>query len=172
MNIFVLSRNVRTCARMHCDQHVVKMPLETAQLLSTALHELDPERWKNLRDQGLAYKPTHVNHPCAIWARACINNYLWLAALGLELCQEYSYRFGGENRKRHKCEAVLVALKENAPQMERLRCITPFALAMPEEFVSVADPVSSYRSYYLGQKLVFARWTRRPEPDWVTAGRS
>ena len=93
MNIFVLSRNVRTCAVLHCDQHVVKMPLETAQLLSTTLALTDPAQWAALREQQLAYLPTHQNHPCAIWARECINNYLWLARLGIELCAEYSFRF-------------------------------------------------------------------------------
>jgi hypothetical protein len=36
MNIFVLSRCPRAAARLHCDKHVVKMILETAQLLYTA----------------------------------------------------------------------------------------------------------------------------------------
>jgi hypothetical protein len=167
MNIFVLSRNVRTCARMHCDQHVVKMPLETAQLLSTALFLTDSTKWDELHKQGLAYKPTHANHPCAIWARECINNYLWLAALGLQLCAEYNYRFGEAKVRAHKCEAVLRALATAAPDLPRQRCVTPFALAMPEEYRAAGDPVSSYRRYYNGEKLAFARWTRRDRPDWA-----
>src|SRR5690242_18255811 len=112
MNIFVLSRNVRTCARLHCDQHVVKMPLETAQLLSTALALSEPGCWAELQAQGLAYKPTHREHPSAIWARECINNYLWLCRLGIELCAEYSYRFA---ERQHACEAVIAALRAHAP---------------------------------------------------------
>jgi hypothetical protein len=167
MNIFVLSRNVRTCARMHCDQHVVKMPLESAQLLSIALHCADSARWQELNGCGLVYKPTHFNHPCALWTRACINNYLWLAALGLELCAEYEYRFGEAKGAKHRCEPVLRALIGNAPALPRKRCITPFALAMPEECQIANDPVASYRQYYIQHKLPFARWTKRERPDWV-----
>mgnify|MGYP001364327535 CR=1 FL=1 len=36
MNIFELDENPLVCASMHCDKHVVKMPIEYAQLLSTA----------------------------------------------------------------------------------------------------------------------------------------
>ena len=163
MNIFVLSRNVRFCARMHCDQHVVKMPLETAQLLSTALYSAEPERWAEMNAQGLAYKPTHANHPCAIWARECINNYLWLARLGLELCAEYSYRY--ESRV-HKSQAVLEALRANAPALPDKRVITPFPLARPEDCQIPGDPVGSYRRFYLMHKARFARWKRREVPEW------
>ena len=33
MNIFILDDNPRACAEYHLDKHVVKMPLETAQLI-------------------------------------------------------------------------------------------------------------------------------------------
>jgi hypothetical protein len=81
MNIFVLSRNPRRAAEQHCDKHVVKMILETAQLLYSA-HPDKPHE--------AAYKRTHANHPCAIWARTSLANYQWLCALGFWLCQEYS----------------------------------------------------------------------------------
>lgn len=170
MNIFVLSRNVRTCAQQHCDRHVVKMALETAQLLSTALHCAAPERWAELNAQGQAYKPTHLNHPCAVWARECINNYLWLARLGLELSAEYSYRYsppGGAPRV-HKSQAILSALRAHAPALPDKRVITPFALAMPEECRLPGDPVGSYRRFYCLHKAAIARWTRRPAPAWFT----
>ncbi len=168
MNIFVLSRNVKTCARLHCDQHVVKMPLETAQLLSTALHCADRVSWSALHADGLAYKPTHLNHPCAIWTHGCINNYLWLAALGLELCSEYDYRFGASKGHEHKCRAVLNALKSHAPLLSRRRTITPFALVVPEDCILPGDPVNTYRKYYREHKAAFARWTGRDVPEWMT----
>ena len=56
MNIFVLSKNPQIAAHLHCDKHVVKMILETAQLLYSA-HPVIPG----------GYKRTHVNHPCAVW---------------------------------------------------------------------------------------------------------
>jgi len=169
MNIFALSRNVKACARFHCDQHVVKMPVETAQLLSTALHCHDQERWAELNASGLAYKPTHFNHPCAVWARECVNNYLWLGALGRELCAEYWFRFARERQRTHKSATVLDALIANAPRLPRLPCITPFPMVMPQEYVVGHDPVASYRNYYRLHKASFARYTGREVPDWMNA---
>ena len=68
MNIFVFSYNQRQCAIYTCDKHVVKMIVETAQLLSTAHHVLDGE-------QARLYRKTHVNHPCSVWTRKCSANY-------------------------------------------------------------------------------------------------
>ena len=39
MNIFVLDDDIEKCARYHCDKHVVKMILESAQMLSTVSRE-------------------------------------------------------------------------------------------------------------------------------------
>jgi len=84
MNIFVLSYDVEECAKWHLDKHVVKMPLETAQLLCTALwyHGGKP-----------LYKKAHKNHPCNLWTRESQANFNWLVALGFSLCSEYQYRY-------------------------------------------------------------------------------
>lgn len=151
------------------------MPLETAQLLSTTLHLSDPARWAELHAGGLAYKATHQNHPCAVWTRECLNNYLWLAALGLELCAEYEYRYGGRPRRgesgprEHASKPVIAALLKAAPALPRCRHITPFALALPED-CQLGDAVLSYRRYYALHKSAFARWTRRPPPEWYVTG--
>jgi len=89
MNIFFLSLNPQEAARLHCDKHVVKMILETTQLLYSSHWILNPE---NLPEN--AYKLAHKNHPCSIWVRSSITNYMWLASLGLWLCEEYKYRYG------------------------------------------------------------------------------
>ena len=174
MNIFVLSRNVRSCAAMHCDQHVVKIALETAQLLSTSLYLVDGETWEKLHSAGRAYKPSHMQHPCALWTRASINNYLWLCRLGIELCEEYTYRFGerrgGEKGPRcHKSAAVIRVLREHAPMLPKLRHVTPFAIVVPDD-CQVGDAVLCYREYYLRHKSAFARWTKRAPPAWFEEG--
>ena len=38
MNIFVLDESPVTSAQMQCDKHIVKMPLETAQMLCSVWH--------------------------------------------------------------------------------------------------------------------------------------
>ena len=69
MNLFYLDRDPVEAARMQCDRHVVKMILETAQMLSTAHIELDGKQ--------VAYKATHKNHPSTVWVRSSSLAYNW-----------------------------------------------------------------------------------------------
>ena len=45
MNIFVLDKDPHIAAQMHCDRHVPKMIVESAQMLSTAHRLLDGEEY-------------------------------------------------------------------------------------------------------------------------------
>ena len=69
MNIFVLHPMPDVAARMQCDKHVSKMTLETAQMLCTVINELGGTS---------PYKSAHVNHPCSVWARQTMGNFMWL----------------------------------------------------------------------------------------------
>ena len=73
MNIFFLDNDIRKCAIYHCDKHVVKMTLETAQLLCGVHHIIGGDA---------PYKLSHKNHPCSIWARESLSNYMLLSELG------------------------------------------------------------------------------------------
>jgi hypothetical protein len=154
MNIFLLDLDIDCCARYHCDQHVVKMILESAQLLCTglSLHGIDE----------LPYRPTHPGHPCALWVAESYDNFRWLTRLALALNSEYRYRFRRE--RDHRSIAVVRAVRK---QRYAARGLTPFAQAMPEQFRDPKDPVRAYRRYYVAEKLGFARWTRRRVPAWV-----
>ena len=88
MNIFFLSINPEVCAIMHCDKHVRKMILEYAQMLCTAHHVCG--RYKNPK----LYKISFKNNPCTVWARTSSGNYLYLYILFINLCKEYTRRFG------------------------------------------------------------------------------
>lgn len=148
MNIFILDNCPVLAALMQCDKHVVKMCLETAQMLSTIA--------------GGPYKPTHVNHPCTVWARTSHHNFVWLYAHGLALCNEYRHRYG----KDHKCLDVIESAYHNGFDKVPKGEATPFAQAMPEE-LKHEDAVKAYRDYYHQKsKVVDMRWTRRPIPDW------
>jgi hypothetical protein len=151
MNIFVLDHDVKRCAQAHNDKHVVKMILETAQLLSTV-------QWQSGREAP--YKQTHVNHPCSVWARESLGNYMWLCELGLELCKEYTHRYG----KVHKSEAIIRYLAEAPPSLSN-KGMTPFAQAMPEE-CKANDAVTAYRNYYIQEKGGMAKWSKRERPYW------
>ena len=147
MNIFVLDRNPIIAAQLHLDKHVVKMPLETAQMLSSI--------------NGGPYKITHKNHPCTVWARQTKGNYNWLVQLGFALCNEYSFRYS----KRHKCRDVIEKLKY-APDFIPDGGRTPFAQAMPDA-CKRDDAVEAYQEYYRVGKAHIAKWTRRDVPEFM-----
>ena len=119
MNIFILDENPKKCAEYHNDKHVVKMILETAQLLCGVHHMVESKL-------DVPYKLSHKNHPCSIWARECIENYVWLCDLGMELCLEYTYRYG----KRHKSQDIIEWCIINHPPIKEIGELTPFRLAM------------------------------------------
>ncbi len=152
MNIFILDKDTEKCARFHCDKHVVKMILESAQLLSSAL------RISGI-DQG--YKLTHRNHPCSLWARESLSNWKWLRELATALNVEYRYRFSKEIN--HKSFDVIESLP--LPRIED-QGVTPFAQAMPEIYRD-KNAVKAYRRYYIAEKHNLFQWTRRKQPYWV-----
>ena len=152
MNIFFLDFDTQKCAEYHCDKHVVKMILETAQLLC-GVHHMTPQ---------VPYKLSHKNHPCAIWVRESLSNYLYLCDLGLELCKEYTYRYG----KRHKSQDVIEWCLDNKPNIHDVDFTAP-PKAMPDEY-KVEDVIESYRNYYRGAKSGFAVWKKRNIPEWFS----
>ncbi|WP_299494459.1 pyrimidine dimer DNA glycosylase/endonuclease V [uncultured Shewanella sp.] len=156
MNIFVLDNDIEHCAQYHCDQHVIKMILESVQILCTAL---------NKKGFVAPYRSTHIHHPCVLWVEASFDNFLWLKELTRALNQEYRYRY--DKRDDHKSIAVLDTLKDDKYKYEHLG-LTEFAQAMPDQYKIVGDPIKAYRQFYLGDKMHFAKWRKRPAPDWIT----
>lgn len=157
MNIFYLDDDPFKAAGFMYDQHVVKMILETAQLLSTAHHVLGS-------GTSEMYKKTHVNHPSAVWVRESVNNYDWTYLHFLGLCQEYTYRYG----KTHKTETKLKDVLGRTPPSIPDGPLTPIPLCMPD--VHKTDcPVQSYRHYYVfGKAEHMHKWRRRGAPEWYT----
>jgi hypothetical protein len=152
VNIFILDSNIKRCAQYHCDKHVVKMILESAQILSTVLR---------LNDVDYGYKVTHVNHPCTLWAGKSLSNWKWLRELASALNNEYRFRFKKEiNHKSFDLIQSMPALI--IPDFG----LTSFAQVMPEEYRH-KDPVIAYRNYYAGEKGRILIWTKRTTPFWV-----
>lgn len=154
MNIFYLDPDPSVAATYHVDKHVVKMILETAQLLSTAHQLLDGER------EGL-YKATHKNHPCSKWVRASKSNYQWLYSLFCSLCDEYTFRYGKVHKTDQKMREALSVPPTNITDVG----FTPPAQAMPDH-CKKEDPIAAYRTYYRLEKKSFASWKKRAVPDW------
>jgi CHAD domain-containing protein len=176
MNIFYLDKNPVIAAQMSCDKHVVKMILETAQLLSTAHRVLDGKeyidarsgrrikRWKLRRTshEKVVYKATHVNHPSAKWARVSRQNYLWLYEHFLGLCAEYTWRYG----KVHLCQTKLSAMLCNEPKNISDYGKTQMPQAMPD-YCKERSSVQAYRNYYINEKYRLLQYTNREPPTWL-----
>lgn len=158
MNIFVVSKDPIIAAKSLNDRHIVKMPLETAQMLSAVA-----DRYGH----PSLYKVSFKKHPCTLWAGDSYDNWMWLIKHGIALSEEYTARFG----KIHTCESVIKwYLENNYGPPESLKGLTPFAQAMPDEYRH-ENPVVAYRAYYLGDKQFFKdgkrpTWKNASPPKW------
>lgn len=166
MTIFILSdRGPHDNAKQHCDKHVVKMVLETAQMLRGA-HQFygSPQRY--------TMSAGHMKHPCSLWVQKSLQNYDYLYELGLELCDEYTARYG----KEHASQSVIESLpypRDLIPSLGQ----TPFACAFKkgawfeDELKELAQEsvVEAYQWYYVYDKSRFAKWkTYAAPPGWFT----
>jgi hypothetical protein len=161
MNIFFLSLDPEEAARMACDRHVIKMILESTQLLYTAQH-LSPGNFLH-ECPYTPYKATHKNHPSAIWARESSYQYDWLCRLALAYCDEYRFRYGQD--KEHQCEKHLKWLFENQPELPHFFFKEP-PQCMPDQYKNESC-VEAYRAYYIGEKISFITYKNRNTPDWL-----
>jgi hypothetical protein len=177
MNIFYLDPDPVICAQQHNDKHTTKMIVEYAQLLSTAHRYLDGDKLIGLSKTGrkhtryvlpdyresILYTATHINHPSAIWVRSGVQQYRWLHDLLIELCKEYTHRYG----KIHKVERELLWELDRFP---RKIAIWPEwsepTPAMPDEIKINDSSVKSYRNYYIKSKSHLAKWKNRNVPQW------
>lgn len=175
MNIFQVDNNPVIAAQSLVDRHVVKMILESAQLLSTAHRILDGEfyvdsssgrRIKRYRlndgREDILYKATHSMHQSAIWCRESVENYLWLVDHFAALLDEYTYRYG----KKHKCAELLYILQSPPFNLKQYDG-TPIRCAMPDEYKISIDPVANYRAYYKNGKKHLFKFTKRQPPEWI-----
>ena len=145
MNIFYLDKDPVKAAKVQYNKHIVKMILESAQMLCTAHHCIMGE------DADVPYKSAHKNHPSTIWARQSAQNYAWLYYHMMALGNEYTKRYGKKHLTITKCEDKLAILPggiletgfEQPPQ------------CMPDEYKDECS-VQAYWNYYIGEKHVIA----------------
>lgn len=167
MNVFYLDQDPILAAQAQCDAHVVKMILEAAQMLCTALHVTLAERGG--AGDPVPYRMTHKNHPSAVWVRQDALHAMWLVDHARALGDEFTHRYGGQ----HKSIEVVNAV------WPRIRKLVPFSrfveppLAMPDACKD-PDAVRAYRNYYRVKRDSGMRWsyTRRLPPVWLNEGAS
>ena len=156
MNIFALSDDPYEAAEFMHDKHVVKMTLESAQLLCAALAA---------KGGVVPYKTTHKNHPSTLWTGENLANWYWLHEHCFALNNEFKHRFSGAD---HKSWLAVKDLYEQADRLLLLSARTPFPQAMPDQYRG-EDSIEAYRRYYVGEKMNNQKWTKRDVPKWATA---
>jgi len=160
MNIFYLHPIAKICAVYHSDKHVCKMIIESAQLLSTAHHELN-------NGHNVTYKPTHKNHPSNVWTRSSKLHYMYVYDLAIGLCKEYTKRYN----KTHATEAILRnELASHPPELTFGGWSNP-PQAMPDVYKH-HDTVTAYRQYYRYKATIMPmKWYQDNAyaPDFMTA---
>ena len=151
MNIFILDDDIRKSVIYHPDKHIVKMPLEGAQLLCNAFYNT------GYIPDGV-YKQSHKNHPINAWVSHSLHNWVWLAEYVLLLGEEYVFRYGREHK------SVRLIKKLPIPNLPPIG-MTPFVKCVPEEFKNF-DVVEAYRQYFIKYKQPLKKYTKRDIPDW------
>jgi hypothetical protein len=171
MNLFILSLIPVEIAESMMDKHISKILLEAVQMLCTAKRVLDPEESEA---DAMLYKLAHKNHPVTIWCRTSRANFVWTLDVIDAMHTEWKYRYGHPETKIHKSYQVAQILRANIPADDKFprpesEGVTPFALAMPDEYKDPAgDAVKSYRAYYMSpEKRRIASWKKlRAAPSW------
>ena len=162
MNRFIVDYDVINIAQSLCDQHIVKMPLEEAQMLCTALWHHAPD----YAEKHNLYKPVHQKHPCTLWAMETQSNYLFAWCLYDAMLDEYTKRYD----RKHGCAKHYDALLNGMvyiPEGDRTphpQCFSGHDDLKTEEHW----PIKAYRAFYQRDKMDFARWNKnRAMPEWL-----
>ena len=155
MNIFYLDKCPYKAAELQYNKHVVKMILESAQMLCTAHHHYD-------NGDNVPYKKAHYNHPSTIWCRENDKQYMWLFHHMLALGAEYTKRYGKKHMSIDKCFGPLSFLPPNIPTDQEF---TEPPQCMPDQYKN-DDPIKAYRDYCINEKH-YAKWEKgRDKPKW------
>lgn len=179
MQIFFVDRDPAQAARSLMDQHVIKMAIESLQLLSTAWHIAKPDSvvWKDVETSesrrmnatvarpflnGMRiYLATHEHGRLASWVAESKAHYAWLWQHAAALVGERQYRF---NTPVAGIQEPLVALGQ-IPDLSTDEWIDP-PLLVDDDLVDL-ESVDAYREHYRRNKAKLGRWTERQPPEWL-----
>lgn len=171
MNRFILAEGLRDSARYMCDQHIRKMIVEEAQMLSTVVRAAYPEIVDAFPE---LYASCYEHHPCTVWAGLNQGNWRVAYGLWLSMSSEYLERFGGLHGTYRKLAAPLACVEQTTgfsrlPRVGR----TPHPQCFGDHThlkTNETWPVRAYRMYYVVKEATFKRpmtWTRTPRPAWL-----
>ena len=167
MNRFIIEQTPRKIASSLCDQHIVKMPLEEAQMLCTTLWDVAPE----YAEEHNLYKPVHQKHPCTLWLKESQTNFNFGYALYRNMLYEYEDRYGKKHGAGKHYDAIMKASykyeflvdKKDYTLTRHPQCFSGHDELKTNEFY----PIQAYRAFYRVDKLRFARYKYTQKPQWL-----
>ena len=176
MNIFVTHPSPIQSARNLPDKHIVKMPLETCQMLAIIYSDWYHGLGNLYKKDGTPYataRGAFRNHPCTQWAAKNPYNLAWLIRHGYALCHEYNLRYG----KVHTCLDVI----EQAERIYHSWCKEPlsyasqqvrsFTRAMPEylKYDQTINTIEAYKRYLNTKPWLATNYLRIPsrKPSFI-----
>lgn len=158
MNIFILDKDLKLNAQYHCDKHISKMIVESAQILCTVKTTLD--------GTITPYKATHVNHPCTRWVMEKGVNWDYLVNLASSLNKEYCFRY---NREIHKSHEVIKSLGK--PNYKYQGKLSTFVFVDGGTIRGSIDSIINlYRARYIDKDREFKnpmKWKNRDRPKFM-----
>jgi hypothetical protein len=162
VNFFYLDKDPKKCAKYYCNKHVLKIPIEIAQILSKIHYDLN----SNIDYSKIYKNSTVVNNSIGPyqWIKESYDNYIWACDLGLNLINEYKLRY---KKDHHKTEIILQFLFNNPPKLSK-KGITKFIGTNKYDmfqFIS-RDPVICARYNYAEMKCANDKWQEATPPDW------
>ena len=177
MNIFVTDRCPVQSARNLPDKHIVKMPLETCQMLAIIYSDWYYGVGNLYKSDGTPYRTAHGafrKHPCTMWAAATPYNLAWLIRHGYALCHEYNLRYG----KVHTCLDVIEQAEriyhksfDNLMLSDASRKVGIFTRAMPEylKYDDTIDTIEAYKRYLNTKPWLATNYLRIPsrKPSFI-----
>ena len=176
MNIFVTDSCPVQSAQNLPDKHIVKMPLETCQMLSIIYSDWYYGVGKLYKSDGTPYRTAHGafrNHPCTQWAAANQYNLAWLIMHGLALCDEYTLRY----HKIHTCQDVIHQATRiydsifDEPAYSAFSKVTDFTRAMPEDikYDMTITTIEAYIKYLNTKPWLSTNYLRIPsrKPSFI-----
>lgn len=155
MNIFLLDKNLKKNAEYYCDKHIVKMILETVQILCAVSH---------LQGIEAPYKLTHKNHPCVKWVMESGFHWDILIDLVEALNTEYKYRYNHGNHKSYDIMKKLIKpnFKNNIPTGKFVAVVDNIKIC------NYDNVIKEYRKYYKSKNSeINMKWTKRNIPDFL-----
>ncbi len=162
VNFFYLDKDPVKCAKYYCNKHILKIPIEIAQILSKIHHELETGiDYCKVYKSSLVVKNT-LGPYC--WIKQSYDNYMWTCKLGLALINEYKLRY---DKDTHKSEPILLYLADNPPKLPKIGITRFIGTNKYDMFQYISkDPIICGRYNYAEMKCKNDKWNIHGPPKW------